>query len=246
MGGIPDLATFVFFGPAHVTTLALTAAAALGLSAWARKAKSERPGRAIAWALAAVLVIDEAAGLIVAAGHSDARTFCRGGLPLHICDAALFATVIALVARSGFFFEIAWFWGLGGTLQGLLTPNLDAGFPEFDFLRFVILHGGIVASALFMALGLRMRPRRGAVLRLILATNVWLAFLAVVDLLLGANYGFLCQAPPRSPLFFLPWPWYLLLLEAAGVLIVVLLYLPFYPGNRASAGTPPPPEGRAV
>lgn len=228
MGGSSVLAEFVFFGPPHLVAIALTAAAPIGLSLWVRRAGSEKLGRVIAWTLAAALVADELAGLGWAAARVDRWTFLRESLPLHICDAALFAAVAGLVARSDFSFEVAWFWGLGGTLQGVITPNLPAGFPDFEFFRFFILHVGIVTSALFMALGLGMRARPGAVWRVVVATNIYLVLLAGVNLLLGSNYAFLCRAPAGgSPFFFLPWPWYLLTLEAGGVLILLVLNLPF-------------------
>jgi len=63
---------------------------------------------------------------------------------------------------------------------------------------------------------------------------------AVADAALGANYMFLC-APPRgaSPFFFLPWPWYIPALEAVGVAVTLLLFLPFAIARRAQ----PRPRG---
>src|SRR6187402_1650088 len=45
-------------------------------------------------------------------------------LPMHLCDWALVCTAIALWTRRRAFFDLAYFWGLAGTTQGLLTPAL--------------------------------------------------------------------------------------------------------------------------
>ena len=58
-------------------------------------------------------------------------------------------------------YELAYFWGLGGTVQAVLTPDLDTRFPSFDFFRYFIAHGGIVVSVLAMTIGLRLRPQPG-------------------------------------------------------------------------------------
>jgi uncharacterized membrane protein YwaF len=42
---------------------------------------------------------------------------------------------------------------------------------------------------------------------------------------LHANYMFLCwPADAASPFFFLPWPWYILILMGIGVVTVFVLY----------------------
>ena len=57
-----------------------------------------------------------------------------------------------------------------------------------------------------------------------------MAVAALINRLLGTNYGFLCAPPPtRSIADTLgPWPWYLLGFVVLGIVSYSLLYLPFY------------------
>ena len=50
--------------------------------------------------------------------------------------------------------ELAYFWGLAGTLQGLLTPNIHQGFPSPVYISFFWNHGFVVISALFLPLAM--------------------------------------------------------------------------------------------
>ena len=43
--------------------------------------------------------------------------------------------------------ELTYFWGLAGTLQAIVTPDLSAGFPQLEFFMFVVGHLGIVIAA---------------------------------------------------------------------------------------------------
>ena len=52
------------------------------------------------------------------------------GLPLHICDLAILAVAFSLFKHQQFIWELAYFWGLGGTLQAVLTPELTVTFPD--------------------------------------------------------------------------------------------------------------------
>ena len=228
--------SFQTFGLPHVAVMALTAVLAVGVAGWARRAGSGRRVRGVCLVLAGVLVANEllylAYGLAVAPLEEWARRF----LPLHVCGVAIFLTAWTLVKRSQYVYEIAYFWGLGGSLQAVLTPNLVVGFPSYWFFQFFITHCVIVVSVLFATLAMKMRPAPGAVRRVFVVTNLYLAVVAGVNWLLGSNYMFL-RAPPRgaSPFFFLPWPWYILFLEAAGLGIVWALYLPFAIARRRGA-----------
>jgi len=66
--------------------------------------------------------------------------------------------LVALLTRNQRAYELGYFWGLGGTLQGLLTPPLYYDYPDLQFIFFFIQHGGVVAALLYLTLGLHMRP----------------------------------------------------------------------------------------
>src|SRR5205823_117635 len=52
-------------------------------------------------------------------------------LPVQRCDVAGFVAAAALLWRELVLVEVAYFWGLGGTLQAVLTPDLKDHFPSF-------------------------------------------------------------------------------------------------------------------
>jgi hypothetical integral membrane protein (TIGR02206 family) len=149
--------------------------------------------------------------------------------PCHFCDLAAMSGVIALLTHRQFFVELVYFWGLAGTLQGLITPALTLNWPHPRFLLFFIAHSGVVITALYCVLGLRIAPRPRAKW---MAWALLVPFAAVVgtfDWLVGANYGFLCRKPDTASLYdYLgTWPWYVGASSLVGLAFFLLLDLPF-------------------
>ncbi len=79
-------------------------------------------------------------------------------LPMHLCDWALVAVVLALLRQSQICFELAYFWGLAGTLQALFTPAIGSGLEWWRLIVFFFDHAAIVAGVIFLLLAARMRP----------------------------------------------------------------------------------------
>lgn len=160
-------------------------------------------------------------------------------LPCHLCDVAALCGAAALWFKHQRLAELVWFWGLAGTLNGLITPALAYSFPSPHFLFFFGLHGGVVVAAMYLVLGLRLQPQTGAVWRAFGWAQLYLLGASGVNLLTGSNYGFLREKPAQASLldFMGPWPWYILGLEALGLVFFTLLYLPFYrPPARIDGG----------
>ena len=83
--------------------------------------------------------------------------------------------------------ELTYFWGLAGTLQAVITPDLNVGFPHLVFFQYVVGHVGIVVAALFLVVGMGIVPRRRAVPRVYVITLGYTAFVGLVDALTGAQ-----------------------------------------------------------
>src|SRR5918994_1341143 len=98
-------------------------------------------------------------------------------LPLQLTDAVTIIAALALWSPRPLLFELAYFWGLTASLQAVLTPDLDAdeGFPSFFYWHYFFTHSGVVVAALFLAFGLGITARSGAVRRVFLATFAWAA-----------------------------------------------------------------------
>jgi hypothetical integral membrane protein (TIGR02206 family) len=73
------------------------------------------------------------------------------------------------------------------------------------------------------------RPTWRSLLRVFVVANLYWLFCAVVNSLIGSNYLYTHgKLPTPSLLDWLgPHPWYLLWMEVIGILLCVLLYLPF-------------------
>jgi hypothetical integral membrane protein (TIGR02206 family) len=132
-------------------------------------------------------------------------------LPLQLCDVAIFVAAAALWTRIPILVEVTYFWGLAGTVQALLTPDLPQRFPSYPYWQYYIAHGGVVAAALILVVGLRVHPRPWAVVRVAGLTLVYAGILLAVDTAAGANYMYLRVKPPSPTLLDVlgPWPWYI-------------------------------------
>lgn len=149
---------------------------------------------------------------------------------MQLCDWVAVLGALALIRRKPWIAELVWFWGLTGTLQGLITPALAYDFPHPRFIAFFQLHGSVVVCAFYLVFGLGMKPRQGSVWRAFGALQIYLLSAILVNLIANQNYGFLCQKPHSTSLlsFLGPWPFYILSLEAIALIFFGLLYLPFW------------------
>ena len=189
-----------------------------------------RPGRWVdhgARVVAVALVVAEVGWWLITIANGTWTV--RWSLPLHLCEAGCFLLAAALWWRARFAFEISYFWGLGGTLPGLFTPDIPGHFPQPVFFQYYTEHGLIVLGALYLVVALRMRPARRAVLRVSVFTGVYAVAVGAVDYFTQGNYLFLRNIPPtRTFLDYMgPWPWYILTLTVVAIVIFNLLYLPF-------------------
>lgn len=215
----------------HLITLGVTAVAIAALVTAARL----RPGR---WtvvagrALAVAILINECGWWVWLAGqHTWSASYA---LPLQLCDVVAFVAAGALWFHQPLLVELTYFWGLAGTANGLISPDLQDHFPSYLFLQYFIAHGAIVAAALFLVIGLRISPRRGAVARVLMLTVTLAAIDAGANFLTGGNYMYLRHTPEVANLLDLmgPWPWYIVAAAGLAVAIFLCLDLPFAIGRR--------------
>lgn len=180
-------------------------------------------------ALALVLVGAEVGWWIYLARSGAIRCELATAFPLQLCDAGIFVAALALLLLRPWLVEVTYFWGLAGSLQALITPDLPQHFPSFPFFQYYVAHGGIVAAALFLVVGLRQWPRRDAVLRVAMITIAYAALVAAVDAVAGANYLYLRSKPASASLLDLmgPWPWYVAWAALLGMALLFILDAPF-------------------
>ena len=106
-----------------------------------------KPGRwtLVAARLIALVLLADAISFVVTelwAGTWSPKT----DLPFALCDIAILVAAAACWWQRPLLVELTYFWGLAGTLQAVVTPDLNAGFPHLVFFSsFVLL---VLVSAL--------------------------------------------------------------------------------------------------
>ena len=217
--------------PEHLVPLALLAVVAAALCAILRRLPGRWTNVAAAMIALAIVVTELSWQPYVLANRSWSVAF---SLPVQLCDVGGFVAAAALLWRQALPVEIAYFWGLGGTLQALLTPDLHDHFPSFPYFQFYATHDLVVLAALFLVIGLGLQPRTGAVRRIFLLTLAFAAVIGLIDLVTGGNYMYLRQVPAQGSLLGLmgPWPWYVVLAAPLALIVLTLLDLPFWLSRR--------------
>lgn len=220
------------FSPLHWAAMAVILGAALFYVFIARHPKCRRWVRPMSILLATVLLGNE----IVFIGGAVVKGLWSPvwGLPLQLCDLAIFAVAYSMFRYTPWVWELAYFWGLGGILQAVLTPDLRVTFPEYYYFKFFLTHGCILTGVIFCAAGLRRPITVRSVVRVWVITNGYAALIAVVNWLLKANYLYLCRKPSQPSLldYFGPWPWYLPGLEFLLIASLFIYYLPYRLAGR--------------
>src|SRR5438445_1538317 len=210
--------------PEHVFALVAIALSTALLVVAARR----RPGPWLK-VFAAVLVLDEVSWWLFLLGGGQPGSQVALSLPLQLCDVAIFIAAAALFTRRQLVVEVTYFWGLAGTIQALLTPDLPQHFPSYPYFQYYIAHGGVIAAALILVMGLRLQPRRLAMVQVAFITVAYAAVVGAVDAIAGANYMYLRAKPPSPTLLDVlgPWPWYILVAGLIGFALFAILDAPF-------------------
>src|SRR5437764_7727063 len=216
------------YGLPHLTVISLTIVLPFVLAAIVWRTKSPRVEKVTIGVLAAVLVLNYVVYLIFI--RSRGTAIWQHMLPMQLCDWGMVVVIVAMWTGHQRWFEVAYFWGIGGTLQAILTPNLPYGFPDWRFISFFTSHCGIIVGVVFLMLTRGYRPYPASIVRVWLWSEFYFVVTLAVDKLTGFNYGFLLHKPEAfSILSFLSdsWPMYLLQLHGLALLFFLALYAPF-------------------
>jgi len=233
---------FHAWGPSHLIVIFLTIGLPFLLALIVHRTKSRVLERSICFAISALLLINYVTYVIVARQFGVDHWYKV--LPLQLCDWAMAVIIVALWTGNRRWLEVAYFWGIGGTLQAIITPNLRFGFPDLRFVSFFVAHSGIIIGIVFLMLIYGFRPRGIGILRTFAWTEMYFVVAFTTDLLTGENYGFLLHKPEAASLLnFLSdsRPLYLLEFHGLAFLFFCALYAPFaivdFVRNQATART---------
>jgi hypothetical integral membrane protein (TIGR02206 family) len=219
---------FVIFSPSHLVALSIIVIILLLIFIF-RNRFTERGKKIFRYSLATMLIVQEISNHLwfVYAGQWTIQEM----LPLHLCGLLVWASAYMLVRKSNTVYEFAYIIGIMGALQALLTPNIGLyGYPHFRFFQTNLSHGGIVIAALYMTWVEKFRPYPKSLLHVLIYGNLYMAFVGLVNWLIGSNYLFIAYKPPTASILdSLPdWPIYILYIEGLAIVLGLLMYLPFF------------------
>jgi hypothetical integral membrane protein (TIGR02206 family) len=211
------------FGPLHLTILAATLLVGAGL-AWMSR-ESPAAGRRARIALGIGLAVNECIWYIYRYSKEGLRF--PEGLPLQLCDIAVWVTVIACLRLSVVATELDYFAGLGGSAMAVLTPDLWAACPSYPSIYFFLAHGGVIVAVAMLVFGRIVILRKGCVWRVFGLVNVYVGAVAVFNWIFGTNYLYLCRKPGSASMLdlFGPWPLYILVAEAFALALFAAMWL---------------------
>ena len=219
---------FRAFGPDHLIAILLTVALPFALASIARRSGSRSFDRAVISGLVGLLIVNYL-GYLYYIRRSGTLTW-PAMLPMQMCDWAVAVIIVALLTSNRRWFEVAYFWGLGGTLQAVITPDLQVGFPDMRFISFFVAHGAIIVAVGYLMLTRRLRPYPMSIVRVFGWCEVYFVTAMIVDHFTGVNYGYLLRKPEAfSLLSYLSdsRPIYLLQMHGLALLFFCILYAPF-------------------
>ncbi len=212
------------FSPLHVAALGVIGVTTYFVVRRARAGGDARIERAIGGAFLAVWFAVHGWWLLPA--RFDATTT----LPLQMCHWTALAAGLYLATQWRPLALILYFWGFGLCTQALATPALAEGPASHVFWYFWLSHGMIVGTAAYALVAHGYRPTWRDWRLACVAAAVYAAAVIPVDLVVGANYGFLGPGKPDLPTivdFLGPWPARLPAIFALVAGVMALLMLPW-------------------
>lgn len=229
---------FDMFGVEHIAALVVSLILIVFVPIYAHRNLGEKAqhdlGKIIGW----IIFLNYITWVIleIIAGTFDHKLH----LPVHLCRFTNLMIPLIMVWRSYFAYEILFFWGFSGMIQASFTPDIAAGFPHFQYFRFWVGHQGVILALVYATVVYEIRPTFKSLVKSFIGLNIFLLVAVMVNLLLDANYFWICGKPvdhlgnaiPTLLDHMGPWPWYILTGEFVALAHFLLAYSPFYFMNR--------------
>lgn len=157
-------------------------------------------------------------------------------IPIHMCNLSTIFIGIFLLTEKRLFFEVSFFWGIGGGINALLTPDVPKAFPDPQYILFFFGHGLLIVAIVFACLSLKNRPTLASVKNGIIFSLVTLPVIYLINKIVGppANYWYLGVKPVGESLldFFPDPPVHIPVLIFLGIIVFSLIYSPYWIYDR--------------
>lgn len=153
----------------------------------------------------------------------------RDDLPLFLCDVVVMVLPFIILTENRKWLGILYFWAVAGTLQALITPELEEGYPRFEFFRYFIMHAGIVSAVIYCMVVWKIKINWKDLLNAIVVAQIYIISVHLINLLLESNYSYTVRKPDDPTVLDLmgDWPWYILWGEILMIVLFLILLIPF-------------------
>jgi len=220
--------SFRAFTPTHAAVI-VTFLAVTGALVFARRRLGDEKRRA---------AFDRALGVLAALIYVVVNAWplrpkhfsLEWSLPLHVCDITTLVVPVALLTRSRHARALVYFWGIGLSTQGFITPDLRDGPARIGFWMFWLAHFSVVGGAVYEVAARGYRPTWRDYRFAAAAGLMYVALVLPLDVLLGVNYGYVGPAMPGQPSIvdaLGPWPYRVGVMIVLAAAATALLMLPW-------------------
>lgn len=151
----------------------------------------------------------------------------REDLPLYLCNVMALAMPWFTRTRSYFWYEVFLFWILAGTLNALITPDLQNGFPHYNYIKYWTVHAGLVIMMFYATYVYGYWPTWKSIFKSFVVLQIYFISMLFVNYILGANYAYLNQKPEVASIldYFGEWPWYVIQGQAVVLPFFFVIFL---------------------
>lgn len=219
---------FILFSKVHIIALILILSVNVLIYFMKDKLAQDRTDKFFRCFIASALLITELSFQLWC-GFTGVWT-AEYNLPFHLCSVATIICAVMLYKNSYDIYKLAYFWGLGGAIPAIITPDLSGyNYPHYVFFKFFILHGLIIVSVIYMTFVHSYKLSLKDFINAFIYTNILALVTIPVNVITGGNYLFLCRKPDALTLldYLGPWPWYIIPMELVVFIMFFMMYLPF-------------------
>ena len=225
---IPNLPPFLRFSSSHLAAMFLSLAFFIYIPYLINKNPKVSWVDIFSKSLGILLIGNELGWVLykLSLGHTNWAEF----MPFELCTINAYLLGIILIIKPSYaIFEVIYFWGIAGTVQGIITPRLFAGYPHYLFFEYFITHTGIVLAILVLIFRYKWEVTWLSLWRAILWLQVPALINLVFDFTFNVNYMFMRELPKVSSVldYFGQWPLYIFVCEIFALISFIFYLVPF-------------------
>jgi len=207
----------------HLLPIVIFAIATYGIIRYAKKQNVQKQNT-IGYYYAMFILLSLIIGIVILI-VTDQFSW-KDDLPIFICHVLAFTMPLTMKNRSNYWFGIFYFWIFAGTAQGLITPDIDGGWPFFIYIRYWILHCGLVGLAAYGLSVYKIKITTKHFTHAIFWMLLFLIFSLGFNAVFNTNYSYVMQKPSvvTSLSFLGEWPIYVIQGFGLAVGLFLILY----------------------